>query len=177
MDVLGWFDLPKRGKAVAPTHDPGINGLCAICRMQLSEPIRCAGISNQGDSRSYFFRMHFSCFKSTDKKELKAISEELTNSFLRITFKLDLQDGYAPGFVSHWMGLKAFDIGDSVFCGDGTGVVVRLYHDAHDWVEIKLDSGENVTWKARAVTYHPDTAKWTDRQRNEFIWRYGVSYD
>lgn len=73
-DVFGWFDKPENEQ---PTHDPGLAAICPICGKQLEKPIKTISLMKQGDSKSYFYRTHKTCYDNLSEEEICQIESSL----------------------------------------------------------------------------------------------------
>lgn len=74
-DVFGWFDDISEN----PAHDPGRDGLCAVCATKIGKEI-CNTISLMPDEirdKSYFFRVHSLCWGSITELEKNFIESSL----------------------------------------------------------------------------------------------------
>ena len=65
-DIFGFFD----DNSDTPTHDPGFNAICPVCAKVLSRPVKTISlIPDKIRTRSYFFRVHKSCWDGIDEVE------------------------------------------------------------------------------------------------------------
>lgn len=71
--IYGYFNSPQDAK---PTYDPGTGVQCPVCshtlgRHTMEHPIVTISLMMDGDTRSYFYRVHGECFNSlTDEQKL-----------------------------------------------------------------------------------------------------------
>ncbi|CAG0946253.1 hypothetical protein ANRL1_02870 [Anaerolineae bacterium] len=57
--VYGYFASPL---SEAPDYDPGLEVECPVCYCRLSHPVKTISVMAEGDSKSYFYRTHKSCY-------------------------------------------------------------------------------------------------------------------
>lgn len=74
MNYVGWFDDPRQ---TVPAHDPGAAAGCPICGGfgLTNDNCRTVSLLAEGDSRSYFFRMHRAC--SEDRKAVEEVEHAI----------------------------------------------------------------------------------------------------
>lgn len=56
--MFGYFKYPN---SIVPDYDPGLGVDCPVCNKVLSAPMVTVSLMAEGDSRSYFYRLHKSC--------------------------------------------------------------------------------------------------------------------
>lgn len=67
LDIFGWFDNNDYEK---PAHDPGLDTICMICGKKLSPMMKTVSLMKEGDTRSYFYRVHKDCYLSLTEEEI-----------------------------------------------------------------------------------------------------------
>lgn len=77
--IFGYFDRPDQA---TPTFDPGRDALCPICLGVCGSERKLVTISlmKEGDSRSYFFRAHKSCWTEAPAIERERIEHSLIDA-------------------------------------------------------------------------------------------------
>ncbi|MGB8644019.1 MAG: hypothetical protein WCF84_02190 [Anaerolineae bacterium] len=71
--VYGYFDDPF---ASAPAYDPGLAVDCPVCDRRLTRPLKTISLLAEGDTRSYFYRVHAPCYdalSSAQRVELDSV--------------------------------------------------------------------------------------------------------
>lgn len=77
-DVFGWFDSPYDD---VPTYDPMLSeSICPVCSRRISAPMVCVSIMKEGDSRSYFYRAHKSCYGDLSEEDKMSLDSGLIDS-------------------------------------------------------------------------------------------------
>jgi len=76
-DIFGYYESADDEK---PTHDPGIETICLICAKKLYLPVKTISLMRDGDSRSYFYRTHKSCYESSDYSIIHDIEGSLISN-------------------------------------------------------------------------------------------------
>lgn len=68
--TYGYFDDPTQLK---PTYDPELEVDCPICNQPLNYPtrqVKTISLMAEGDSRSYFYRTHKTCYENLSPQEV-----------------------------------------------------------------------------------------------------------
>lgn len=76
-DIFGYYDNAIDDK---PAHDPGLKTNCPICGKQLEMPVTTVSLMKEGDSKSYFYRTHKSCYHSLPEDEINKIESSLIDN-------------------------------------------------------------------------------------------------
>lgn len=76
-DIFGWFDNPLHDE---PTHDPDLDGICAICAKKLQLPVKTISLMKEGDSRSYFYRTHKNCYEELSEQDIIILDSSLIDN-------------------------------------------------------------------------------------------------
>jgi len=73
---FGWFE----GMSSTPAHDPK-DAPCLICYTPWSlDNVVTPSIMKAGDSRSYFYRVHKTCYNSLSEQDKVALDSSLIDS-------------------------------------------------------------------------------------------------
>jgi len=64
--IYGYFDSPF---SEVPAHDPGLEIDCPICYLPLSHPMKTISLLAEGDSLSYFYRVHKDCYEGLSPEQ------------------------------------------------------------------------------------------------------------
>lgn len=68
MSIYGYFDNAAQ---LTPAYDPGLNVVCPICAVTVSEPLKTISLmvptkDGHWPERSYFYRTHKDCYDRLD---------------------------------------------------------------------------------------------------------------
>ncbi len=67
LKIYGYFTSPDQSE---PAYEPGLEVDCPICHERLSHPMKTVSLMLEGDNRSYFYRVHKSCFENLSDVEV-----------------------------------------------------------------------------------------------------------
>lgn len=62
-----------------PEYDPGLNINCPVCEKLLSAPMSTISVMLEGDSRSFFYRTHKSCYEKLSEEEATLLDSTIVD--------------------------------------------------------------------------------------------------
>ncbi len=81
--VYGYFDNPLQE---TPAYDPGLDVDCPVCYDRLSHPMKTISVMAVGDSKSYFYRVHKTCFESLSEEQAIELDSVIIGTVCRKEF-------------------------------------------------------------------------------------------
>lgn len=83
--IFGYFDAPEQTE---PTRDPGLEVECPFCNRKLQRPVMTISLALDGDTRSYFYRVHKGCYEQADINTIETVESGLIDA-------IALESGYS----------------------------------------------------------------------------------
>ncbi len=78
--LYGYFDQPFQE---TPAYDPGLEVACPICGCRLSRPMKTISLLAEGDTRSYFYRVHQPCYEKLSPEQISDLDGLILDPIFR----------------------------------------------------------------------------------------------